>query len=352
MVPMSYGEIRITVSKALYRRLRQSEWDELCDSGMVDEVVAGRGSSQFEDLVESALEILDKPDSENNLPIEPNDERHPDKLDEVARAFAWIQAIRARRLPEVIQFRRDVLGDKCIDRDNIAAWLRARSDEEGGGTLYVEVGVPADMAGRGGLKLGDWREAVRNLDSDEPVNLRSEYLSFPVPGSKYSDDVRVTRGGCTSRIKELAGHLAKTFGWQKIEAVTFLLADRVPLPPLGRIRNVSGLKGLRPPHIELDVDARLSPARLKEEYRKVRRYALSLDPDERYKTVAKKASELAVFLAETPHLHWPERVREWNQRYPKWEYSKRKRNRKRFPRDARRSFECVTGMAWDQNEWD
>lgn len=299
-------------------RKRNNVAQALEDLRLVDLGALGE-AEVFDDLLAAYRDLADfgAAFATQGRAVRPRREIPPDRR---ADALGRIVALDAARWPGVARFRAEILGDKLLAPEKVPAWIAARARKEGEPTRLVTV---ADDD-RGG----------------EPR--RIERLTIGYPDAAAGGTVRtfIAEGGSLGRLQRLAVDLSRLFGWAEPDAVAFVLSGLAPPVPLAEAVGVrSRLNYPTLSAVTLTVSARLSPDQVGRLYAAVRRDLLGVGrdrgPGESWK------AELSVFTAEhnDGRRTWRALSDEWNRLHPEHAY----RDWRAFQRDARRSFEQVTG---------
>ena len=232
-------------------------------------------------------------------------------------AVAQILTLRARRDLDVIDFRRDELGDQLIGLDDIPQWIKQTAEADGPPTGLVP----------------DHETHIRQ-ESSELIRYVSTYKG----GLILLKPIRI--GGHLWRLRAVARRIAQGFGWPEAWTVTFILTDVPPPRPM-----VLGWTIHEPPSklptmdwIELRVNPRaVSPRQLETAYRRLRSEKLGLS---RVDSMSEKTAALALHWERTIGESTATRRGEWNRLHPKWKYTESTGN---FGRDARAAHVQATG---------
>jgi hypothetical protein len=231
-------------------------------------------------------------------------------------------AAKVSKLPFVKQFRREVLGGKLLQPDEIEGWIQATKEQDGPPTRYAKRRVK-------GVTVTENLAIIPSFDETSDWELvGSEYLSYPSK-SGWVEHVAINVDGILGRLKRTV-HRIITFycpAWQEAQTVAFVLTGQVPIIP--RVRySVKLTSSGGPCWVTLKFDARIKPQDLAREYSKIRRKIMG---NSHAKPLTKKHQELAVFAAEHKEgLTWEKLMHKWNEKFPKWAY----KNYRLFCRDA------------------
>jgi hypothetical protein len=232
-------------------------------------------------------------------------------------ALAEILTIRGRRDLDVIDFRRDELGDQLIGLDDIPRWIKQTAEADGPSTrLMPDHETPFRHVSK---------EFIRYVDTYE--------MGWVVP-----QPIRI--GGRLWRLRGVARRIAQGFGWPEQWAVPFILTDVPPPRPLvfGWTIHEQPSKISTMDWVELRVNPRaVSPRDLETYYRRLRSEQFGL---RRVDSMSEKTAALAVHWEQTMGQSTGRRRAEWNRRHRKWEYTESTGN---FGRDARAAHAQATG---------
>ncbi len=210
-------------------------------------------------------------------------------------AVSAMCALHARARPDVVQFRRDALGDSLVAADQVPVWIQKQVEEE----PYPPVASRPLVAGR--------RRRFRPL------------LSYPSP-SGWAECIPVGEG-TLGWLSDLAETLVDTYGWSEPNAVGFVLTDQIP-----RV----GMRSAT--HIEckwtvtLTIPYWTSGADVEAAYLRGRRELLDTGLPE-LRPMNENSAALVLFVVQTldtngqPRQGWPRVWQEWNERHPQWRYS-------------------------------
>jgi hypothetical protein len=245
-------------------------------------------------------------------------------------ALAEILVFRARQDPDVIDFRRDALGDKLIDPANVAEWIKATAETDGQPTAWVTVPEHDDHT---------WptsRDEAIALGSYATSRELVEYTTGD--GWKHYQPVRLR--GRLWHLRTVARRLVQGSGWPEAWTTTFILADQPPPRPMifGYTIHHSSTTVPAMDQIELRVNPyAVGPRQLETVYRKIRSDELDIS---RVDAVSDKTAALAVLWEKTEGQTTSDRRGEWNRLHPEWKYPEPTGN---FGRDARAAHRQVTG---------
>jgi len=241
-------------------------------------------------------------------------------------ALSRVLAAYAAREDEVTRFRREVLGDRLLAREEVEEWVDRQAERDGPPTRWLVVPLPPDVQPRPGetptLALRTCRVEV-------------ETLRYVVPDDPWVRVRPVAAEGVLGRLAQLSRRLAERYGWHEAQATVFVVSGMTPLIGVAR---VAWRRGAVPVlgRIVLEVDPVLTPAEVAARYRQARAQALG-------KALVRPQSEkhraLAVFAVEHPDGTLRERMAAWNHTYPQWQYSQETN----FGRDLRAAVRRLLG---------
>ncbi|MBN1629918.1 MAG: hypothetical protein JW990_09150 [Thermoleophilia bacterium] len=325
MRPTTDEEARAAVERVLRGPLADSEWRGVVGEGMCEEMIDG-----CENAIGIAADWVRRMRRYGLGGQSPKPEPHPRFLESpFARkrqeALAQVIALEAARDQRVRSFRREVLHDKLLSLAGIETWVATQAESEHGPTAYVMIPAPA------GTRPGDTLTVpARSLRSHRDL------LTYPVAEADHVTTRAVCIGGTLDRLRRLSDSLAGEFGWQKAEAVAFILTGAVPYwqTLTTTVKICSG-----PPvlcRIALEVDPATSYAEVAESYRRLQQRFIG---SRQYRSQSEKHLNLAVFLhAHQPQPKWAHLMSNWNREHPDrpvWQYS----NWRTFARDAAKAHE-------------
>jgi len=231
------------------------------------------------------------------------------------RAVAEILTIRARRDPDVIAVRRDMLEDQLIGLDDVPDWIEEAGEADG---------PPTRLVPNHDTQFPQW--------SSELIR----YVSTYEHGFLGHRPIRI--GGQLWWLRGVARRIAQGFGWPEEWAVAFILTDVPPSRPMTFGWTIHGSMVPTMGWIELRANPHaVSPRDLEAAYRRFRSGVLGLS---RVDSMTEKTAALAVHWERTDGQSIADRRNEWNNLHPQWEYPTATGN---FGRDARVAYAQATG---------
>lgn len=192
--------------------------------------------------------------------------------------FSFLLAHEAGEQAEVKSFREDILGTRLLPLEHLPTWIEEQGERE-------RTGEPAQAL---------------------------EYLG----GSGWPLRRRAAQGGVLERLGLLSAKLAEIYGWEQAQASTFVLTGLPPLISYVRTTMVGGVPLSSTTRIVLEVNPGVTPRQLAGHYKRARARVISKSPDK----VTDKRAQLAVFVAGHTDGDWPDVMRLWNEKFPKWRY--------------------------------
>lgn len=350
MVAMDEKSVRNKLRGDLGEPIPSNIWDVLLDAGRVDEVL--RGASQIEDLRRDvellipfrgyvALPQSVSPQRQRAATTDPTESKasFSPELEVTLR----IMSMEAAHHPEVVGFRRDVLGNRLLRLEALPEWIRHRAarDKVVDASLSEEKDAGAWLSARvvrwyeeGGKP---WLSPVPpwpGRPSDEPYR-----LSFPNPHPTRTRIAPVITSadlpavGDLLLLKYVAAGLQLEYPWSEAQAVGFVLAGVSPrLPTLSVTRYT-----LRPSRIVLEVDPCLPAGWVAAAYRKAQKSLVNAK--KRSKGLSTKSLYLALLAAGERETTWAETMKRWNETRTEagWQY----KDADQFARDARNALQKV-----------
>lgn len=341
----------LELQAALGHTPQEDIWEKLCDPGadwLTRPIAEIAGEYQKLDrLMEKAAERFSrkKKSSEDPPPVmldadvvidELTDEADPAAGRELA--LSELMAVEASGLEDVVSFRKDVLDERLLAPDEIEPWVTERAREEGQPTFILQ----SRQSLPEGHKLSfDGKTRVRltppvKLDELGVRELTYEVLWYLGAHEPWPRMVPVKEGGTLDRLRQVSDRLSTIYPWEAHQASTFVLTGKPPLVAMVTATPKIDLKNPARSRIEMKIDPAARPEQVMKVYREARARIASGD---RIRTQSIKHLRLAVFLAQSPDGEsWEERMRRWNERFPKEKY----KNVSDFKRDCLRSQERLT----------
>jgi len=330
-------EVKEALERALGRPLAGVYWERLKKGGYVSDHLQDPESMPLEELLEQYLEWerdaeayakekAGRPSRGARLAAEiPAEER--------LALEVCHQTSEAARLPGVMQFRSQRLGNSLLAEEEVEAWLMSKAKED------------AERAPRGWPALSEQRyldplegQLVRRLVL-EPEGEESPVLGLPlVPEGRYAVDdeerrltgslpyrdragevkyVPVYDGGILEELRRLTAALARRYWWRQEDAVTFVLTGSNPKPPLIRVYSAWTPGGER---LVLEVHHLATTKQVTAALAVAKRGT----PGEvkRVRRGKKRSPELLLrFVEQTPGIPWRERLRRWNEQHRDMAYT-------------------------------
>jgi len=252
-------------------------------------------------------------------------------------ALSEIMGLEASEDPEVVGFRKDILGGRLVLPSAVEKWIGEES-------VKCEVRLKSAQTEEDKVVMLDqvlrWRGSppVPCVLPDWPGRSESvpeETLEYPIPGRTESPldfgerSVVVPARGPLFLLKFVAAGLMEKYPWSEAQAVGFVLSGVVPRLPTARITNYR----LFPSRIVLDLDPGLNARTIISEYRRAQRALLNVR--QRAKVQSEKHLRLAVFVAKGKNGTWSDMMEAWNnQSRPEWAYT----DSRRFERDSNKAL--------------
>ena len=290
--------MRADLEAGIGRRVTDRLWSFLLEQGWVDDVV--RGARGMESLVEVAGGIL-RAASERS-------ERAPRNSGNTD-AQAWARSVLVAEIasadPDVVAFRRDVLGDQLISHAEVPGWIEAQEKNE---VPVVWATVPLE-----GEQVSDGPITGR------PTGWSARVLSYAGPGDEWVR-LATTGKGVLERLRRLSVSLADFYAWTEAQAVIFTLTDVLPWiapirakEPAMKVRHNRACPWAQ--RITLDIDPSVTPAEVAEAYKEIR------NRQGRRRRISEKHAQLAIHKTDNPSLSWSELMALWNRVHPEWAYA-------------------------------
>jgi hypothetical protein len=210
-------------------------------------------------------------------------------------ALSALLATEAAQRREVKMFRREAgLGDELVPDARLRQWIDAQHAREA-------------------EQLSDAPWASENGDA----------VSFDYPGPEGRDSSRpdIRAGGMLEQLYRVSSMLARIYGWQRAQAVAFVVCGSIPLVRAASVSFRENLTYPRLSRIVLDVDPSLGPRQVLNIYRDARRRFISTRP----RSIAARSAELIQFYCD----HWGEGL-SWREQMNIWNRQQRHRPTYRF----------------------
>ena len=340
--------MRNEIEKARKRGIPSRIWRILRDMGRVSE--AAKGAYQTEDLagdietLEAYEDYLVAPPRRSVGGLENGDSRdvtwrkasaYPE-LD----ALCEIMGLEASENPEVVGFRRDIIGGRLVLRSSVEEWIGEQSAKSTAPLFSVQTEEDREAMSDQVLR---WRSSppVPCVLPDWPGRSEAapeDTLEYPIPGRTESPldfrerSVLVPARGPLFLLKFVAAGLMEEYPWSEAQAVGFVLSGVVPRLPTASVTQYR----LFPFRIVLDLDPGLNAKTVTSEYRRAQKALLNVG--KRAKAQSEKHLRLAVFVAKNKTGTWRRCMQAWNsQTRPEWTYN----DLRRFQRDASQARDAL-----------
>jgi hypothetical protein len=227
-------------------------------------------------------------------------------------ALVEIQAVEARRRPDVIAFRDCHLASGLMRLSDVEAWI-----------------------------TGDGNEPCDHVSGQSEAT-----ITFPTPEDPWAHAAPYRGGTVLQHLQAVAASLVSFYRWGETSAVAFVLTDTTPPPFIARggygVGNTPGAGVIR-----LVVPPGTSEKELVSIYREIRReYLNAIGKTRTVKSVTEQyIADLAIHAVRqnTPGMTWQMLMDSWNDSHPEHYFD----DLVRFQRDARRAYTRVTGAQFD-----
>lgn len=320
-------DIRAALEKSMDHPLPDRTWTYLTNEGKATKVASGeRGLDWLEQEVwklDGAVEgkLFDGRNRIERLTGEVVKRRRAELIGDRNEALSILHVQEARKDPDVVAWRGDLLGGKLLKPDQVEPWILEQSVRDVKGTRYLLFDVPYD--GKVNFMDGTLNPALRLSKHAGGYRSSRGILYYGMPGDIEARIVQVEHRGILDRLRILGESLSDRFGWGKAEATIFLLTDFVPRFNPIRV-SMSGRPSLR---ITITVDAVVSPREVLNAYKAARFSAQG-----RVRTLTRKHLTLAVFtMGREADEPVSKQMAAWNRSYPSHKYS----SEGNFRRDSR-----------------
>jgi hypothetical protein len=332
--------IKARLEKLLGSEVRPDVWRTLVRKGHVEEIMLDttyQMAERLEDLAEMYKDYEEQMEAEGGR----GGAKSPETIQESPpdgrlEALSRIIAARVTQQPKIVQFRRDVLGDRLLAPEEIGEWISRTAEADGKPTVWLSVALPDGTPTR-----PEWAalDALASLSEEEKASLhiyrKPETLQYYGPDNEGPFTVNIRLGGTLWRLKLLT--IPLRLWWTEPGAATFILTGVEPRIPKSRVKIEEWAPHYR--RVVLNLDPRLSGQEVASLYNEARQGLFQ----GRDKPMSEKHLALAVFVAERAAQEgtWMDLLTVWNQTYPEWSYpTDRWQN---FNRDARNAYKRVTG---------
>ena len=126
-------------------------------------------------------------------------------------------------------FRETALGGRLLQAAQIEPWIQQQARDDGPATHWVRVPLS-----RGNRLTADATgfsitPALSISGSERPIGFALESLDYGVPDDNWTRCIPVALGGTLGQLRLLSEELADSYGWQKAQAVLFVLTDATPI---------------------------------------------------------------------------------------------------------------------------
>lgn len=323
----SEADVRTALRRRLGRPVRDDIWELLVEDYYVGEVLKNEFPDAFDSLFRQ-YRRLNRLGSERMRRSRPMvGEAPPDKRWQL---ISKILAEDAQEYPLVRRFRREHLQERLLEPQEVEAWIEDSAQEDGPPTRWLTLPCPPKhtlTTRPDGSVVVEPPLFVKELSHGLKEEVR--LLSW-VGGQGWVRRKAVAAAGVLNTLHELAVHLARRYGWHEAKCTTFVLTGQVPvLSPIRYRVSYHGGSVYERARIRLEVDPGVSPDRLVDVYRKVRR---GVSPRRR-RPLSPKIADLVSFILGHPAGSWEARRKIWNEEHPDWRYD----HRRSFSRDFHRA---------------
>jgi hypothetical protein len=247
--------------------------------------------------------------------------------DERTLALSEIFAIDAARDLRVVEFRRVVLKNRLLSRDEVPGWVQSKRSEVRGPAHWGRVRI--SRAGR----------VLERSTRSSSVDM----LAYIGPDSPWPLVIVLPGRGALRSLKDLAEPLANRYGWTEGQASTFVLTGSPPL--LGARATVwQRSSWTAAGTIVLELPITTKPREVSGLYQRVS--AGAIDGRRRWRDLSAAHAELAVFaFGHNDGRSWREVMEAWNQEHGA---QRQYEGVRQFSKACREAFHAVT----DENlEW-
>jgi hypothetical protein len=256
----------------------------------------------------------------------------PTSRDERYDGLSEVLAVEAASDPGVIRWRGDHLPDRLLSEHEVRDFLTALWWER------PDV-VPAIV-----LVPGSHRARHKPVEGQYVQDVQRS-ITYRVDGglTGMSD---VPANSPLGELADLRSRLANSYQWEPVDAVMFVLTGEVPrVHPILVTWATRGRAATA--RITLSIHPQTPKSAVAEAYANARKDPLMGGISES-RRLDSRASALAAFLAHHREQSWPSRGKDWNQRYPDWQYT----SARAFATDAKRAWKRVTGEDFAPTTWD
>ncbi|MGD0778256.1 MAG: hypothetical protein ABSC05_36195 [Candidatus Solibacter sp.] len=267
-------------------------------------------------------------------------QRRTQRIPSRQEAISSYVAMEARENTAVQQFRQTVLGGRILKIEEVEPWIVRQSEEHPyrhAVIVRLSAGITPDCDQDGSYTLSPPLPEISRFQGLAPVT----FLEYPRAGSAWVQRIPAGPDGPLGALYKLSQSLAENYGWQRAQAIGFVLTDLTPeIPPYMVSFAGHDLGGLA--RIQIVVDPFFTPAEVAQMYKRIRSQFLT----GKTKGLSEKHTRLAIQVLHQPKLD-QSCLRNWNQQYPKWAYREMKRFKKEALAAHRRLEAMVRG--WTVN---
>jgi hypothetical protein len=158
----------------------------------------------------------------------PTQIRRP-SLSERQEAISLLLAADADEDAQVELFRKTTLGDRLLRAAEIEPWIQQQASKDGPPTRWVRVPIPKEnrlTAEPAGFSI---TPPLTLSGTERPIGFALESLDYGVPEDNWSRCIPVALGGTLGQLRLISEELANSYGWQKAQAVLFVLTRATPI---------------------------------------------------------------------------------------------------------------------------
>jgi len=324
--------VRKALERELRRPVRDDIWELLVEERYLEEVPKNEFPDAFDNLCQKYRRVDRLAGRTIRRPRPMASEVPPDRRWEL---ISKILAEDAQEYPLVRRFRTRHLQGRLVNPEEVEAWIETTAEEDGPPTRWLTLPCPSHhtLPGRpDGSTVVEPPLVVRELTG----GLREEVKTLSWVGNQgHVRRKPVAATGVLNGLRVLAAHLARRYGWHQASCTTHVLTGVVPpLSPMRYEVSYYGGSIYQRARIRLEVDPEVSPSRLVDVYRKVRRRVRP----RRRRPLSPKIADLVSFTLGHPETTWKERTKIWNKEHPKWRYTHASNLSRDFHRAVRALF--------------
>ena len=356
-----YPEVYEALRTRLGHRPRRDIWQDLISSGYVAAVARGRWT--FEHLL-AQYRHKDEIYRRTRQARRPAPQREIGPDERSAALSELVTLTIDALIPAVRGFRERHLGSGLLEPEQIAAWIEAQAEREGApAAAYLVVPLAKEhsyrhyiLDGPSRTEYADWLAAeAERVRADAAAELPRGWAEEQLRLRYYSPEeklkiVRIRGDGLLAELKHIARFVSgpKPFtGWSEEQAVTYILADRVPRQARARARLRYSIVPAAS-RVDLEVSLRLAPQEVASLYGELRRSfgeERDREMDERHLALALLGQQ-SLWRGALAELSWPERRERWNERYPQWRYATKDPAARAFALAVRSAWSRLSGDQW------